>query len=271
MHRRVWLGALVSVGLCLISSAASAFSVGNAFDRIAAYRRNETLAPLVTALGAENDEISAVQAALQALPTDIPGSRLQSLQAPLRARVDEARHRRDEFEARMRAASASTDTDDWARRVFECIALSEPWIYAMLALVGVTAPAAPSSGADYQAAYFKGRRGRSGDGSNQDARTRRRGPFAGIATGLVLAFAPHADVRTAAPNAGPLVAADAAPPPKPKSGRSVVPRVSQRGEPRWLTRATALRATGQSYRAIARAINVPKSTVARWLTSGALD
>lgn len=276
LQRRLWLGAVLCFCLGLAFAAASAFSVGNAFDQVAAYRRGETLAPMVAAVAVEDQEISAAQAALQALPTDIPGSRLAILQAPLRARVEAARQRRGELEARARAASMATGADTPPRLVFEVLALLEPWVFVAGAFTGAKATSALSLSGDHSVEP-KRRHGSTAERPNALTRTRRRGPFSAMATGLLIAFAPHADVRAATPNVGPLAAADAAPPPKPKARGSrpksttPVPRVSQREEPTWLTRAAALRATGQSYRAIARAINVPKSTVARWLTSGALD
>ncbi|MEZ5960552.1 MAG: helix-turn-helix domain-containing protein [Hyphomonadaceae bacterium] len=281
-QRGAWASAMIGALLSLAFAGATAFGVDHAFTTAQAMLRAEAAAAIESDLAAATRDVREANARLVSLPTDIPASRLVVLQAPLQAALEAAEAREADARARYGEATAPSETDALFQRIFEVLSFCEIGLYWVLA--------ASQSHVRSQASQSQLQPQSQEQSQSRPRVSRRRRPMpgAGVLNGLLsgtaLAWSP---IAPGAARPAPLPYATPAtmsvPPPTPspvalsdapsaehrvrcgtrRSG-GTRPTVS-REPPNWLGDAEQLRAAGLSFRAIAIRLDVPKSTVWRWL------
>lgn len=270
-----FVSAAVGIVLAITFATVTARGVEHAWARTTELARLEAAAPLEREIVALEEELAASRRALRALPSDIPGSRLLILQAPIEAALQDAQSRLDAVRTERAHALAPRDEDREAQFVFFLVGFGEPAFYWLLAAGEQSAPLASRLGPMSQSSDVPPRvpSRRHGVPSARGAGTRvarlLRGALTALAAYMPGAATPPALLRADVeqtdvmpvepPNAHPATRA-----------RNFVPvrRPALRpggGTPVWLDEARALRDAGLSYRAIGRRLGVPKSTIGRWL------
>ena len=276
---RAWHGgrrftAALGMTLAFTFAGATAKGIEHAWSATVAEAGVEAAAPLVEEIARREHELDIDRAALRAIPANVPGSRIVILQAPLRDAIARAEAQLEQAR-RERATLGQEPREDAAASIFFVIGLSEPVLYWLLATtesiawgnasqLPVPRPV-PSSGSI----------------SGPSQRTRKRVPWATGAQPLLAALAMFAPGAAKPPIGAPAAPITVSGEPEPIAdgeagpGPRRTPRArsldarAMRGTPVWLSEAVALRKTGRSFRAIARQVGVPKSTVARWLKKAA--
>lgn len=282
--RRAWATSILAAGLSVAFAGVTAFGIDHAFVTVGRLMRERSAAPIALELHAAAADARAANARLMNLPTDIPASRLVALQAPLRAALEAADAKEADARARFSAATAPSASEDIFRRFFETLSLCEGGLYLVLA-------ASQSHAAKEQSqSQSQSQRSEPSRETPRPSRRPGRGMLRALLGGAAFAWsaaAPAAARPPILPRATTSVVGAAPPPYAPTASSppskffpgSAAPRVPRAvaGErdagirngtppPSWLDMARALRASGLSYRAIAARIDVPKSTVFRWLS-----
>jgi len=275
LRQRQRLTALAGAVLVLVFAGAVATGAEHAWAATERLRRLELTAPIASEIAALDADIETNRAALRSIPSDIPGSRIEILQAPLRDAIAQAEHRLEHLRAAQTQAPNSADASQ-AQLIFWLLAFAEPVLYWMLA-------AAERGVSQHNTASHPGVPPQQ-DGPSREPRdlsqVQRRRPNLRAVTGSALAalalFAPGAatppELRRVGAGSverfGTRVPRDPTGPGQEQRDRGKRTSLG-RGMPAWWADAIALRATGLSYRLIARRLGVPKSTVGRWLKRAA--
>jgi hypothetical protein len=124
-----------SVGLMLAVAFAAVTSQGieHALANHDAFKREEVAAPIRADISNVEASIQSDRGALRRLPTDVPGSRLRILQAPMRAAIDDGEARLLVLRAQLAETLAQGDTDHARRHLFALLGFCEPAAYWLLA------------------------------------------------------------------------------------------------------------------------------------------